>query len=193
MALVEDLAGAGNTTWTSPEDQKDHSITEKYFKVNKGLCPCIFFYFLLAQDHLHVYSKKAKPGEPLSSFAAPPHKDNGLILYLTPFAQHPLQLTDRYGFKIDTSSLGEDSVLIMFGRALSGWLQRGPSELFHAPTHSVLTMPETVQSRTVMARMKMLPDNALSQRGEYFGDFFKNSLEKNNHAGKKMDWTLYLL
>ena len=132
-----------------------------------------------------MYSKKSKPGEPLSSFAAPPHKDNGLILYLTPFAQHPLQLTDRYGFKIDTSSLGEDSVLIMFGRALSGWLLWGPSEQFHAPTHSVLTMPETVQSRTVMARMKMLPDNALSQRGEYFGDFFTNSLEKNNHAGEK--------
>lgn len=46
VALVKDLAGTGNTTWTSPEDQKDHSISEKYFKVNKDLCPCIFFYFL---------------------------------------------------------------------------------------------------------------------------------------------------
>ena len=147
----------------------------------------MFSYFLLfhlTKDHLHVYSKKMKTGDPLSPFAAPPHKDNGLILYLTPFAQHPLQLTDRYGFKIDTSSLGEDSVLIMFGRALSGWLLREPSEQFHAPTHGVLTIPETIQSRTVMARMKMLPDNALSQHGEYFGDFFRNSLEKNNHAGE---------
>ena len=143
-----------------------------------------FLLFYLTQDHLHVYSKKTKIGDPLSSFAAPPHSDNGLILYLTPFAQHPLQLTDRYGFRIDTSSLREDSVLIMFGRALSGWLLREPSEQFHAPTHGVLTIPETIQSRTVMARMKMLPDNALSQHGEYFGDFFRNSLEKNNHAGE---------
>ena len=37
VSLVIDLAGPGNTTWTSPEDQKDHSISEKYFKVNKGI------------------------------------------------------------------------------------------------------------------------------------------------------------
>ena len=46
VALVMELAGDGNTTWTSPEDQKDHSISEKYFKVNKGLCSRIFFYFI---------------------------------------------------------------------------------------------------------------------------------------------------
>ena len=136
-----------------------------------------------------MYSKRNKGEESLSSFAAPPHQDNGLILYLTPFAQHPLQLTDRDGFRIDTSSLGEDAVIIMFGRALSGWLLREATDQFHAPTHGVLTIPETVHSRTVMARMKMLPDNALSQHGEYFGDFFMNSLGNNNHAGELNDMT----
>ena len=138
----------------------------------------------MSKDHLHVYSKKSK-SEPLSPYAAPPHKDNGLILYLTSFAQHPLQLTDRYGFNIDTSILGEDSVLIMFGRALSGWLLKNETEQFHAPTHGVLSLPESVRSRTVMARMKLLPENAISKHGEYFGDFFMNSLEKNNEAGDK--------
>ena len=33
VSLVMDLAGAGNTAWTSPKDQKVHSISEKYFKV----------------------------------------------------------------------------------------------------------------------------------------------------------------
>ena len=135
-----------------------------------------------------MYSKRNK-SESLSSFAAPPHQDNGLILYLTPFAQHPLMLTDRDGFRIDTSSLGEDAVIIMFGRALSGWLLREATDQFHAPTHGVLTIPETVHYRTVMARMKMLPDNALSQHGEYFGDFFMNSLGKDNHSGEINDFT----
>ena len=131
--------------------------------------------------------------ENLSSFAAPPHKDNGLILYLTPFAQHPLQLTDRDGFKIDTSSLGEDAVIIMFGRGLSGWLLKDDSDQFHAPTHGVLTIPETIRSRTVMARMKILPDNALSQHGEYFGDFFMNSLENNNRGGDTEDFIPFMI
>ena len=130
-----------------------------------------------------MYSKRNK-SESLRSFAAPPHQDNGLILYLTPFAQHPLMLTDRDGFRIDTSSLGEDAVLILFGRALSGWLLSEATDQFHAPTHGVLTIPETVHYRTVMARMKMLPDNALSQHGEYFGDFFMNSLGNDIHAGE---------
>lgn len=79
-------------------------------------------------------------------------------------------------------------MIIMFGRALSGWLLKDDSDQFHAPTHGVLTIPETIRSRTVMARMKILPDNALSQHGEYFGDFFMNSLKNNNHGGDTIDF-----
>ena len=51
VSLVIDLAGPGNTTWTSPEDQnKDHSISEKYFKVNKGIpARRLYFYFLYSR------------------------------------------------------------------------------------------------------------------------------------------------
>lgn len=48
VSLVIDLAGPGNTTWTSPEDQKEHSISEKYFKVNKGIHQ-LYFYFLYSR------------------------------------------------------------------------------------------------------------------------------------------------
>ena len=136
---------------------------------------------------MYSKAKKKTGGESSGSFAAPLHKDNGLILYLTPFPRHPLQLTDKYGFRLETRDLGAASVIIMFGRALSSWLlSESDINQFHAPTHGVLSLPVTLESRTVIARMKVMPDDALSQHGEYFGDFFTNSLENSNDG----DWIL---
>ena len=46
VSLVIDMVGAGNTTWTSPEDKKVHSISEKYFKVktNKDYTRRLYLY-----------------------------------------------------------------------------------------------------------------------------------------------------
>ena len=49
VSLVIDMVGAGNTTWTSPEDKKVHSISEKYFKVktNKDYTRRFYLYYQL--------------------------------------------------------------------------------------------------------------------------------------------------
>ena len=48
------------------------------------------------QEHIHVY----KPIEGLqddTGYAAPFHTDNGLLLMITPFQEHPLQIKNKMG------------------------------------------------------------------------------------------------
>ena len=62
----------------------------------------------LLQEHIHVY-------EPLegenteSGYAAPFHTDNGLLLIITPFQEHPLQVKNKKGEVVET---GEVTLMI---------------------------------------------------------------------------------
>ena len=53
----------------------------------------------------------------------------------------------------------------------------------HAPFHGVLSLPDSLKTRTTMARMKVLPDTAFSKSksksGKSFGDFFMGSTRDN--------------
>ena len=58
----------------------------------------------LLQEHIHVY-------EPLegenneSGYAAPFHTDNGLMLIITPFQEHPLQVKNKKGEIVETGEV----------------------------------------------------------------------------------------
>ena len=58
----------------------------------------------LIQEHIHVY-------EPLdenthtSEYAAPFHTDNGLLLIITPFQEHPLQVKNKAGNIVETGEV----------------------------------------------------------------------------------------
>ena len=46
-----------------------------------------------------------------TGYAAPFHTDNGLLLMITPFQEHPLQIKNKIGEIVET---GEVSALIIF-------------------------------------------------------------------------------
>ena len=115
-----------------------------------------------------------------SSFAAPFHIDSGLLLFLTPFKKHPLLIKNRLQDDISTNNLDEGSVIVILASALPNWLLKGKksSQKFFAAPHAVPSLSPNLLSRTVFARMKIAPDNAMplssghQHHGLNFGDYF---------------------
>eukprot|EP00092_Neocalanus_flemingeri_P002133 GFUD01002273.1.p1 GENE.GFUD01002273.1~~GFUD01002273.1.p1 ORF type:complete len:546 (-),score=175.52 GFUD01002273.1:534-2171(-) len=142
--LIADIAGPENLVWKTQNDQNVRNFSTALFK-----------------DHIHVY----KPVEGLnddSGYAAPFHTDNGLLLMITPFQEHPLQMKNKMGEIVETGEIGEDAVLILLASGLPQWLLRGTkssSKFFPVP-HAVPSLVNDVSSRTVFARMKVVPMDA---------------------------------
>jgi len=160
--LIEDLAGPSNTQWIS--DEKEYrSFSEQYYK-----------------DHLHVYQSNGTASD-INEFMVPFHKDRGLILFLTPFASNPLVIKDQYGETIITDDLQEDSMIVVLGSGLSEWLLDGRSSGFHAASHAVKRVKDDSMTRSVMARMKVFPENSFSLSGKHFGDYFRR-MQKHSQS-----------
>ena len=118
-----------------------------------------------------------------SSFAAPFHIDSGLLLFLTPFKKHPLLIRNRLQQNLNTNILEEGSVIVIVASGLPNWLLKGKesSSKFFAAPHAVPSLSSNLLSRTVFARMKIVPDTAmpLSSSGHHglkFGDFFSGKV-----------------
>jgi len=141
--LFEELTGKESLTW------KEESKEVKSFSD------------LPNKEHIHVYHGGVTTEE---GYAAPFHTDNGILLLITPFQEHPLQVRKLGGGILDTSSLDDSSVLILIARALPEWLLRGSKESagFRAAPHAVTSLAHNLKDRTVFARMMVAPLDAVS-------------------------------
>ena len=74
------------------------------------------------KEHIHVYTNHEEQG---AEYAVPFHTDNGLMLFLTPFQEHPLVIRNRHDEHLDLSHIGDDSVIVIIGSALPNWLLKG--------------------------------------------------------------------
>ena len=104
-AVILDVIGdLGKTEWTT-EDSQGGNILDKVYK-----------------EHIHVYTNHEEQG---TDYAVPFHTDNGLMLFLTPFQEHPLVIRNRREEHLDLSHIGDDSVIVIIGSALPNWLVKG--------------------------------------------------------------------
>lgn len=173
--LITQVAGEDNILWSGNSSSSSKSLFEASHK-----------------DHIHVYEQREViGGHSDNEYLLPFHVDNGLYLLITPAPEHPLLVKDRSGQEISTSAIGADSVLVLLARGLTDWLFQGSdvASKFHAVPHAVrsLRYSPQVSSRTVYARMKVVPLDALPYRRRMkrdtrtFGDVF-NDKEMNNSA-----------
>merc|ERR1719154_379840 len=80
---------------------------------------------------------------------------------------------------VDTDNIGDDTLLILVAAGLPQWLLRGTkssSKFFPVP-HAVPSLFNDITSRTVFARMKVVPmdafpTNALTEKKHLFKNFF---------------------
>lgn len=79
-------------------------------------------------------------------------------MYLTHFPGHPVKIKAKNGEFLRTESLSTNSVIVVVGTAISEWLleQTDTSENFHAASHGVPSLGEHLDSRVIVARMKVL-------------------------------------
>ena len=80
------------------------------------------------KEHLHVYTNNHQDGHDENDndqYAAPFHTDNGLMLLLTPFQEHPLKIRNSQGELLITSHLSDDSIIVILASALPNWLLKG--------------------------------------------------------------------
>ena len=59
---------------------------------------------LLLQEHIHVY-EPLEGRNHINEYAAPFHTDNGLLLIITPFQEHPLQVKNKKGEIVETGEV----------------------------------------------------------------------------------------
>jgi hypothetical protein len=143
-SLFEKLTGKESLTWkTRGEDGEARSFSD-----------------LPNKEHIHVYHGGVNTDE---GYATPFHTDNGILLLITPFQEHPLQVRSIGGQLIDTSSLDDSAVLILIARALPEWLLRGTREgkEFRPAPHAVKTLGNQIRHRTIFARMMVAPLDAI--------------------------------
>ena len=128
------------------------------------------------KEHLHLYEKNVSSSVK-SSKMVPFHIDNGLYLIITPFMNHGLQIQTSSGKVYDSSKMVKnDEALVLIGRGLTDWLLQGDSKNrgnFYAVPHAVESMSENLDTRTVFARMKLVPLDAVvkGQNLEFFNVF----------------------
>lgn len=141
VGLLESISGEKSLQWASKKSTSPKSFSQLYKK-----------------EHIHVYERR----EEAVSYAAPFHVDNGVLLLITPFKEHPLQIRTAGGISIDTSTVGEDAVLVLIARGLPDWLLRGSREAgeFTAAPHAVPSLNQETKHRTIFARMMIAPMDA---------------------------------
>ena len=126
---------------------------------------------MLSKVHAHVYKKTDKNGEVKM---VPNHVDNGLYLLVTPYPGHGMTIQTSNGNDISTDDLSPDSVLVLMGNGLTNWyLSKDQAKGFHAVPHSVQAL-EQPGTRSIMAMMKIAPDQALVN-GISFKAMFENN------------------
>ncbi|XP_023345714.1 uncharacterized protein LOC111714758 isoform X4 [Eurytemora carolleeae] len=165
--LLEHVAGENSLLWRPNKDSQPKQFAD-----------------LPKKEHIHVYQSSEE--EEGGNFAAPFHTDSGILLLLTPFQEHPLKIRTLGGQTIDTSEVGDDSIMILIARGLPDWLLRGSRESkeFMPAPHAVETLPSSIKYRTIFARMMVAPLEAepagpLTQKTK-FGDIF---FQKGSHQG----------
>ena len=57
------------------------------------------------QEHIHVYKPLEGKENYDDDYAAPFHTDNGLLLMITPFQEHPLQVKNKKGEIVETGEV----------------------------------------------------------------------------------------
>lgn len=128
------------------------------------------------KEHLHVYHKDSLTDHEDEHWMVPFHVDNGLFLLLTPFPGHGLKIKTSTGVILDTDNIPTDCILVLMGRGLTDWLlNEDKRTLFHAVPHAVESKSR-IHSRSVFARMKVAPLDALSlDQALTFHDVFFNN------------------
>jgi len=165
--LVTNIAGPENLLWRTEEDQGMNNFSTTLYK-----------------EHIHVYEPLDEKTH-MSEYAAPFHTDNGLLLIITPFQEHPLQVKNKAGNIVETGEIGDDSLLVLVASALPKWLLKGTdsSHKFFPVPHAVPSLANQGSPRTVFARMKIVPLDAFPSSNEkaianyqenLFEDFFNN-------------------
>ena len=127
-SMIADIVGEERVGWTHPEGD----ITTAEYK-----------------EHVHVYSGHDGGHADLS---VPYHTDNGLMLMVTHYPEHPLVIKNRHGGILDTHHLEDDTIIVILGSALPHWLLHADTKL-HAAAHAVPALASG--NRTVLARMKV--------------------------------------
>eukprot|EP00121_Abeoforma_whisleri_P013289 Awhi_evm1s12258 len=136
------------------------------------------------KSHIHVYenSKRFDHQASLDGSTVPFHIDNGLYLLLTP-SSVGLVIRNKKGDVVDLSDVSSDSMILLMGSAMSDWLFQHDNvvaDQFAAVPHAVPSMPDDVHFRTVFARMRVAPFDAIptaskqSETPTTFKDVFLN-------------------
>ena len=85
--LIDHVAGRSNTGWITKDGRRGN------------------FSYSLYKEHIHVYKPiEGERGD--EKYAAPYHTDNGLLLMITNFQEHPLVVRNKNGEDIDMSKVG---------------------------------------------------------------------------------------
>ncbi|XP_059082953.1 uncharacterized protein LOC131880360 [Tigriopus californicus] len=114
------------------------------------------------KDQVRVYHPRNGQTRVPKSFMVPFHRDNGLFLILTPVPDHPLIIELESGNAISTGQLGPSTILVLMGLGTSDWLFQGEKRPdFWATPHAVPSFDPGVKTRTVFARMKVVPNEAV--------------------------------
>jgi len=165
-ALLEELTDKTSLSW----------------KEDNG--PVRSFAQLARKEHIHVYEHAEEESD--VDDAVPFHTDNGILLLITPFQEHPLQVKSLGGNIIDTSSLGNSDILILIARGLPEWLLRGSREAtqFRAAPHAVPSLKPEMPARTIFARMMVAGLEAVSASPSTtkvpFKQIFFNQITQND-------------
>lgn len=176
--VIMNISGENETDWFSKESPE---IAQNFASINY-------------KEHIHVYNNNKPDDTVHSTYAAPYHIDSGLLLFITPFQEHPLEIKKQNNEVIKTDNIQHNSVIVIIASALPNWLLKGKhssSKFFPAP-HAVPSLGSSISSRTVFARMKVVPDTATpAQFSQHhhspvlFRDFFMSgagSKEPQNEA-----------
>jgi len=148
--LITSIAGEKSLVWREGKGGEEKNFASTNFK-----------------EHIHVY-KPMEGGVNAGVFAAPFHTDNGLLLMVTPFQEHPLQIKNRAGDYVSTASVAEDSLLVLIANGLPHWLLQGTkaSDKFFSVPHAVPSINNELLSRVVFARMKVVPGESFPTNAE---------------------------
>jgi len=148
--LISSIAGDSSLVWKASKGGDAKNFSSTNFK-----------------EHIHVY-KPMEGAADAGVFAAPFHTDNGLLLMVTPFQEHPLQIKNRGGDYVSTARVTDDSLLVLIANALPHWLLQGTkaSKKFFSVPHAVPSLNNELLSRVVFARMKVVPGESFPCNSE---------------------------
>jgi len=165
--LVSSIAGEASLVWKSSKGGEEKNFSSTNFK-----------------EHIHVY-QPMEGGADAGVFAAPFHTDNGLLLMVTPFQEHPLQIKNRGGDYVSTARVADDSLLVLIANALPHWLLQGTkaSDKFFSVPHAVPSLNNELLSRVVFARMKVVPAESFPSNAEVGEANRINTFEQFFHEG----------